>query len=205
MSPKFKFWGLSTLVAALIVILMFLFNLGDLGDKVWHLIKPDLIAQNVHLKKENERLIAKISGLNRQNKSLKTILGAYEHNFIALKDAVGNCDQIPPVLPIDLPAELMQERFEIRRMYRQMLSEKRRWDQYQQQKYKTILEGTIEPAFFEIQGLNLEDAENIKYFDELDVALKLYKRLIRDVRVFHDEIKFQKNNCMPNSRMSCMI
>ena len=192
MSPKSKFWGLTTLAAALMAIFLFLFNVGGTKDKIWHLIKPDLIAQNAQLKNENEGLSGQIKALKNQNKSLKTILDAYEHNFIALKDAAGNCDQIPAVLPIDLPAELMQERFEIRQMYRQMLVEKRRWDQYQQQKYKTILESTVEPVVDDIQGLNLANEENIEYFHELENDLKLHRRLIRDVRVFHDEIKFQK-------------
>jgi hypothetical protein len=192
MSPKSKFRGFATLAAALIAAALLLFNIWDFREKAWYLIKPDLLAQNAQLKNENERLIGKISSIKKQNKGLKTILDAYEHNFIALKEAAGNCDPIPPVLPIDLPAELMQERFEIRQMYRQMLSEKRRWDQYQQTKYKTVLESTSEPAVVEIQGLNLENEENIEYFHELESALKLHKRLIRDVRVFHDEIKFQK-------------
>ena len=192
MSPKSKFWGISSLAAALIAIFLFVFNVGGTKDKIWHLIKPDLLSQNTQLKDENDRLNGKIASLKKQNKSLKTILDAYEHNFIALKDAAGNCDPIPPLLPIDLPAELMKERFEIRQVYRQMLAEKRRWDQYQQQKYKTILESTVEPVVDDIQGLNLADEENIEYFHELDSALKLHKRLIRDVRVFHDEIKFQK-------------
>jgi 3-dehydroquinate dehydratase len=192
MSQKSKLWGLSTLAAALIAIFLFLFNVGGTKDKIWHLIKPDLISQNAQLRNENERLIGKINALKNQNKSLKKVLDAYEHNFIALKDAAGNCGQIPPTLPIDLPAELIEERFEIRQMYRQMLNEKRRWDQYQQEKYKTILESTVEPAIVGIQGLNLENRENIEYFHELESALKLHKRLIRDVRVFHDEIKFQK-------------
>ena len=194
MSKKSKFWGLSTLIGALIVILMFLFNVWEIRNEAWHLIKPDLMAQNTELKTENQRLKGQIASLKNQNKSMKSVLDAYEHNFIALKDAAGNCDQIPPVLPIDLPAELMKERFEIRQMYRQMLGEKRRWDQYQQQKYKTILESTVEPAVVEIQGLILENEENSEYFHELESALKLHKRLIRDVRVFHDEIKFQKKH-----------
>lgn len=192
MSQKSKLWGLSTLAAALIAIFLFLFNVGGTKDKIWHLIKPDLISQNAELKNENENLISKIKALENQNKSLGKVLDVYEHNFIGLKDAAGNCDQIPPTLPIDLPAELMKERFEIRQMYRQMLNEKRRWDQYQQEKYKTILESTEEPAVFGLQDLNLENEENIEYFHELESALKLHKRLIRDVRVFHDEIKFQK-------------
>jgi hypothetical protein len=192
MSPKSKFRGLSILAAALTAILLFLFNVGGSKDKIWHLIKPDLISQNAQLKNENERLSGQIKALKNHNKSLKTILDAYEHNFIALKDAAGKCDPIPSVLPIDLPADLMQERFEIRQLYRQMLAEKRRWDQYQQQKYKSILESTLEPAVDEVQGLNLANEENMDYFHELESALKLHKRLIRDVRVFHDEIKFQK-------------
>lgn len=35
-------------------------------------------------------------------------------------------------------------------------NEKKRWNQYQKEKYKHILEGTAEPVVFEIQGLNLE-------------------------------------------------
>ena len=192
MSLQFKYRGLTTLAAVLMAIFLFLFNIGGSKDKIWHLIKPDLIAQNTELKTENQRLKRKIARLKDQSRRMKTVLDAYEHNFIALKDAAGNCDPIPPVLPIDLPTELMKERFEIRRMYRQMIAEKRRWDQYQQQKYKRILESTLEPAVVEIQGLNLENEENVDYFQELESALKLHKRLIRDVRVFHDEIKFQK-------------
>jgi hypothetical protein len=192
MSPTSKLWGLSTLAATLTAIFLFVFSVGGAKDKIWHLIKPDLIAQNTELEAENKRLKREIASLKNQNRHIKTILDAYEHNFMALKDALGNCDPIPPVLEIDLPADLMQERFEIRRVYRQMLAEKRHWDQYHQQKYKNILESTLEPAVVEIQGLNLENEENIEYFHELESALKLHKRLIRDVRVFHDEIKYQK-------------
>jgi hypothetical protein len=123
---------------------------------------------------------------------MKTVLDAYEHNFIALKDAAGNCSRIQSIPPFDLPADLAKERFEIRQMYRQMLGEKKRWDQYQQETYKGILEGTIEPVVVESQDLILENEENLKYFLELESTLKLHKRLIRDVRIFHDEIKFQK-------------
>ena len=192
MSSKSKFWGLSTLVATLIAILMFLFNVGATKDKIWHLIKPDVIAQNTELKTENQRLKREIAGLKNQNRSLKTCLKAYENNIIALKDAAGNCNQMPSTLTMDLPAELMKERFEIRRLYRQMRGEKNRWDQYQQNKYEHILESTVEPEVFGSQNLNLADEENLKYFLELESALKLHRRLIRDVRIFHDEIKFQQ-------------
>ena len=73
-----------------------------------------------------------------------------------------------------------------------MLAEKNRWDRYQQEKYNGILEGTVEPVVAEIQDLIFESEENLEYFQELENALNLHKRLIRDVRIFHDEIKYQK-------------
>jgi hypothetical protein len=179
-------------MAALIAIFMFLFNVKKTKDKAWQLIQPDIMEENADLRNENERLMRKIAGLKKQNMSLKTYLEAFENNFIELKDAAGNCNRPPSMLPIDLPQALTKERFEIRQIYRQMRSEKKRWDQYQQEQYKNILENTIEPVVVESQGLNLDNNENIEYFLELESALKLHRRLIRDVRLFHDEIQFQK-------------
>jgi len=90
-----------------------------------------------------------------------------------------------------LPEELSEERFEIGLIYRKLQREKKLWDQYQQQQYKTILETTLEPTVLKSQHLNLENEENKKFFIELEAALKLHQRLIRDVRMFHDEIQFQ--------------
>jgi hypothetical protein len=192
MSQKSKFWGVIAFIAALIAIFMFLFNVKETKDKAWQLLKPDLIAENAALKNENERLMSKIENLTKQNMSLKKYLDAYESNFIALKDAARKAKQIQPMLQIDLPEQLTKERFEIRQIYRQMLSEKKRWDHYQQEKYENILESTVEPEAVESQGLNLKNEENMGYFLELENALQLHKRLIRDVRMFHDEIQFQK-------------
>ena len=55
------------------------------------------------------------------------------------------------------------------------------------------MESTLEPNVIETQSLNLENGDNRQYFVELEGALNLHKRLIRDVRLFHDEIQFQKN------------
>lgn len=192
MSHKHKFLGIFTFIGALIAFFMFLFNVGGTKDHVWHLVKPELMEENTKLKNENKRLMSRLESLKKQNISLKTVLDAYENNFIALKDAARNCNQIQSMLPVDLPAGLITERFEIRHLYRQMLREKKRWDQYQQNKYENILESTVEPAVVESHGLNLENEENLDSFLELESALKLHRRLIRDVRVFHDEIKFQK-------------
>jgi hypothetical protein len=73
-----------------------------------------------------------------------------------------------------------------------MLSEKKRWDQYQQEQYNNVLESTVEPHGIGIQRLSFENEDNRDYLLELENALKLHKRLIRDVRLFHDEIQYQK-------------
>jgi hypothetical protein len=192
MSQIPKFWGILACMAALIAISLFLLNINGVREKAWQLVKPDLIAENASLKNENEILKNKIASLNKQNMSLKTYLEAYENNFIALKDAARNCYQIESMFPADLPEGLTEERFEIRQIFREMLSEKKRWDRYQQEQYKNVLESMAEPAVIEAQSLNLENEDNMEYFLELESALKLHKRLIRDVRLFHDEIQYQQ-------------
>jgi hypothetical protein len=42
------------------------------------------------------------------------------------------------------------------------------------------------------QDLHLDYKENLAYFAELEDGLALHLRLIRDVRLFHDEIKFRE-------------
>jgi hypothetical protein len=170
---------------------MLLFNINGKREKAWQLIEPDLIEEKAGLKSENERLRRKIAHLHKQNMSLKKYLDAYENNFIALKDAAGNCCQIESLLPADLPDGLNKEPFEIRQIYRDMLGEKKRWDQYQQEQYENVLESRIEPHVIEAQSLKLEYEDNEQYFLELESALKLHRRLIRDVRLFHDEVQYR--------------
>lgn len=166
MSPNQKIWGILASLASLIAIFTFLFNLNETKDSAWRLFKADLMEENADLKKENEGLRRSIAGLKRKNESLTTYIDAYENNIIELKDAARNGNQNQSILPIDLPEQLTKERFEIRQIYRQMIGEKKRWDQYQQDQYKTILESVIEPAVIESQGLYLDVEENIDYFLE---------------------------------------
>ena len=140
-----KFWGKLAFLAALIAIFMVILKVKQTREQAWQLIKTDLITENAELNHENELLKHKIAGLRNQNLSLKKYLDAYEDNFIALKDAAGNCYQIESKLSADLPKGLTQESFEIRQIYRKLLSEKKRWDQYQQEQYQTVLESTLEP------------------------------------------------------------
>lgn len=192
MSRISKQWGILACIAALIAIFIFFLNLNETRKKTWLLVKTDLTEENASLNNENERLRDKIARLNKQNLSLKQYLDTCENNFIELQDAAKNCDQIESLLPADLPEGLTKERHEIRQVFREMLSEKKRWDQYQQEQYRSILESTVEPDVIEAQSLNLENKENMEYFQELEVALKLHKRLIRDIRLFHYEIQYQK-------------
>jgi len=193
MSQISKSWGILAGMAAFIAMFMFLIGIKGTREKLWQVVKPDLIEDNVNLKNENDRLKLKIASLTKQNLSLKKYLDAYENNFVDLKDAARNCYTIESMLPADLPQGLIKEPFEIRQIFRDMLSEKKLWDQYQQEQYKNILESTVEPNVIEAQNLNLDNGDNREYFFELEGALNLHKRLIRDVRLFHDEIQFQKN------------
>ncbi|MGD8762488.1 MAG: hypothetical protein PVG87_09295 [Desulfobacteraceae bacterium] len=192
MAASRKFWVILGGFAILIAISVFILDIEEVKQKAWQIIKPDLMAQNSNLRNKNELLKSENESLKSQNLRLKRYLDAYEKNFIELKDAATNCCQDESIFPDDFPEALTEERFEIRQIYRELLAEKNLWDQYQQAQYKNILESTLEPADIEIQKLNLENEENMEYFNELEAALKLHKRLIRDVRMFHDEIQFQK-------------
>lgn len=185
-------WSKLAIVAALMVIIVFLISLNRAKEKAGRLIEANLTEEIAHLKQENELLGHEIADLKNQNIRLKNYVLAYEENFIALKDAAKSCYQIESKLAADLPAGLTEEPLEIRRIYVEVLGEFNRWNHYQREHYREILESTVEPRVIEAQSLALDDEENRKYFVELEDALKLHKRLIRDVRLFHDEIQYQK-------------
>lgn len=92
----------------------------------------------------------------------------------------------------DLPPGLVAEHYDVQQLYREMLQEKKRWDYYQQVRYEGILVSRIEPALVNSRSLNLAEKDNLDYFLELENALKLHNRLVRDVRSFHDEVQYQK-------------
>ena len=58
--------------------------------------------------------------------------------------------------------------------------------------YRDILESTLEPALVDSQYLMFEDEDNRDVFLEIESALNLHKRLIRDIRLFHDEVKYRQ-------------
>ncbi|NNL78452.1 MAG: hypothetical protein HKO68_19150 [Desulfobacterales bacterium] len=192
MARSFKFWGFLAFWATQITLILFLVIHIETRGKAWQITKTNLIKANSKVKKENQHLKGQITNLKKLNMNLRKYLEQYENTFLMLKDAAAECYQIESQFSISLPDELNQERFEIRQLYREWLAEKIRWDRYQQDQYKYILENSLEPQVIDSQSLNLENEENMEYFLEIEDALKLHKRLIRDVRSFHDEIKFQK-------------
>jgi len=192
MTRSHKLWGVLVCIAILSAVFIFLLDINGTRQKAWQLIKPDLLEKNANLKNDNDYLKREIDSLNKLNRSLRKYLDVYEVNFIELKDAVRDCYPIESMFPNDFPEALTSERFEIRQLYRELLSEKKRWDQYQQAQYEGILEKTLEPVVIDSQGLKLENKEHMQYFLQLEAVLKLHRRLIRDVRLFHDEIQYQK-------------
>ena len=146
MAPSRKFWIILAGISAFIVISVFILDIGEVRQDAWQIIKPDLMAENSNLRDENELLKSENESLKNQNLRLKRFLDANEHNLIELQDTAANCCQNGSMFPADLPAALTEEPFEIRQMYRELLAEKNRWDQYQQAQYENILESTLEPA-----------------------------------------------------------
>lgn len=192
MSLSPKIWRIMACLAILIAGSAILINIDGFLDKVWQVIKPEMIRKNAILTVENEQLKDEVTDLRQQNTKLKNYLNEYEQNLSELRTAATDCNQIESMLPVDLPAGLKKERFEIRQLYRELFGEKKRWDQYQQQKYAGILEDTIEPRVVDSQNLELKKEDNLDHFVGLEKGLRLHRRLIRDVRLFHDEIEFQK-------------
>ena len=179
---------ITILIAAFAVLL----DIDGTIDQIGQLFKPEMVRENSSLKAENEKLKNELTKLEKQNASLRNDLDEYEKNESELKAAAADCNRIESMVAPDLPAGLKQERFEIRRLYRKLIGEKKRWDQYLQQKYAGILEDPIEPRVVDSQSLNLENDENLDHFVRLEKSLALHRRLIRDVRLFHDELQYQK-------------
>ncbi len=91
-----------------------------------------------------------------------------------------------------VPPTLADEPLGVRIYYIELLKEKRRWDQHRQEQYGSILESWVEPATIDSENLELENDENMEHFMELERALALHKKLVRDVRIFHGEVKYKR-------------
>ena len=91
-----------------------------------------------------------------------------------------------------IPATLRLESVQIRQLYLLMQTELLRWNQYFGDKYQEVLDGRVEPIVFDTEYLHLADPDNVRYFSELENALELHKKLIRDIRIFRAEVQFAR-------------
>ena len=107
-------------------------------------------------------------------------------------DSVTDPDRIDMHLSETIPMSLFQERSEIQHLFRTMLEELQRWNHFQADQYGNMLDNRTEPTMFDTEMLDLADPENAQYFNELENALKLHLRMIRDVRTFHAEVQFTR-------------
>lgn len=192
MSLSPKTWCIFAFITILIATFAVLLNIDGTIDQIGRLFKPEMVRENSSLKAKIKKLKHEHTQLEKQNESLRNDPDEYEKNLSELKAAAADCNRTESMVALDLPAGLKQERFKVRRLYRKLIAEKKRWDQYLQQKYAGILEDTIEPRVIDSQSLNLENDENLDHFVGLEKSLALHRRLIRDVRLFHDEIQYQK-------------
>lgn len=191
--PPRKLWTIVACAAVLIVVSVLLLSINGIIPFVEKLISPDLIENNRSLESENIRLTKEIADLKKHNRYLKKSLDAQEHVFLQVKEIAENCGLMETVFPNDLPEELTKENYVLRHIFHVLLEEKKRWDMYLQQQYRGILDDTLEPLVIETQNLFFENEESIKHFLKLESTLNLHKRLIRDVRLFHDEVRYQND------------
>lgn len=194
MPPKIKFLSLVFTVFGLMAVagMVVLLYTNRSMERERQSEHSRLVEKNKEIKDKYDGLITKLAALHKQNRRLKKYLDLYENNFIELNDAARDCNRSQSMKSIHIPEELSGESLKIRQIYGQMLNEKQRWDQYQLEQYHDILETTLEPVVVESQALELTNPDNMDHFQDLEKALRLHRRLIRDVRLFHDEIKFKK-------------
>jgi hypothetical protein len=130
--------------------------------------------------------------LLKQNQRLKKDLVSRTIQFSMLSDIVREPRQSSLTHSQNIVQGLENESFLNQQIYRALLAEKKRWDEYHQTQYQNILESTIEPAVVDSKYLIFEDEKNRETFIEIENTLNLYKRLIRDVRLFHDEVQYRQ-------------
>ncbi len=164
---------------------------GLLGDRCRR-IQSDLLAENTRLDTKISELENQISQLAQQNRHLKKALVGRTFRFSILEqerpeENVQGTSNLRGS-PKDLSAETML----IRQIYHALQAEKERWDAYQQNQYQSILAETLEPVIVESEYLDFIDAESRDLFLEIENSLHLHRRLIRDVRLFHDEVNYRK-------------
>jgi len=189
MKQVFKaFKPLALLVGAGVVGMFFLYLGGVYLLPQWQ-EKGDYAADFRKLHYENKQLKHEIELLKTRYLNLKSRLDVYAPYDVRYSQIADGEIGIETMMSQDIPEGLSEEGLDVQHAYRRFVLENKHWDRFVQDQYKHILETTIEPISIGRPPLANED--NLKYFDELAASLKLHKKLIRDVRVFHSEIQFE--------------
>ena len=184
------FWLFFSLLVLAAVI--YAVDRGDLLEKVRSHIRSDLVTANTKLVAENEKVKDKIGLLQKQVYLLEKALVSRTIQFSSLDEVTLDTRESRTNYSMDPLARLDEESFLNQQIYRALRAERKRWDVYQQTQYLDILESTLEPAVVDSQYLNFEDQDSREAFLEIESALNLHKRLIRDIRLFHDEVQYRQ-------------
>jgi hypothetical protein len=150
----------------------------------------DYAADIRNLHHEKERLRNDIEWLKHQYRNLHKRLDTYAPHDLRYSDVVDADQHMASMALLSVPPELSEERLDVQQVYHRLVLEKQRWDRFLQDKYKHVLGKAVEPVL--IQPPYLVNEASAKYFDDLTASLRLHKKLIRDVRIFHSEIQFQQ-------------
>jgi hypothetical protein len=193
----FAFLSLFILIA--LAVVMYSAGKGGLVEMVRSYIQSDLLAVNATLRTENENLIQERDGLVEQNQRLKRDLVGWTIQFSMLNETARAPQQSRINHSQDPITRLNNESVLNQQIYRALLAEKKRWDEYHQAQYQDILESTLEPTVVDSRYLIIKDEKNQEAFLEIENTLKLYKRLIRDIRLFHDEVQFRQQQIQKDS------
>ena len=186
----FILWSLLGLLVLVAVI-----NAADkrkLVEWIRFYIRSDLLAVNMKLRTENEKLKEDIKELIEQNHRLKKVLASRTLQFSMFNKTAEETWRSENLHLQDPIEGLSEESFLNQQIYRALLAEKKRWDAFQEAHYQDILERTLEPVVVGSQYLTFEDEDNRTRFLEIESALNLHKLLIRDVRLFHDEVQYRQ-------------
>ncbi len=181
----------SLIVILAVIALIYTFRDGGFLDRARLQIRSDLLAENARLNSKIMELEMQIAQLAQQNRHLKKALVGHTFRFSILERAGPEAGELGvgnPQGPTKIPSA---EPMLIRQIHRALLAEKERWDAYQQNQYQSILAGTLEPIIVESEYLDFIDGDSRDIFREIENSLHLHKRLIRDVRLFHDEVRYR--------------
>lgn len=151
-----------------------------------------LLRKNLDLTSENADLKQDLKEKIKQNQHLRRILARQVSQAINANQ-IGDRKGLPgSVYQLNWQNSIPQESTLIQQIFKAQMTEKTRWDTYLQSQYADILNGTLEPAVVASQHLVFEDNNNRDMFIVLESSLNLHKRLVRDVRLFYDEVLYQQ-------------